>query len=89
MAVIEKEALLEKVQSLLDQPTFMHDGDDWEGVVTAVETLIEYAPVKEAVPIDFMREYIQREGMSIHDISVISQMYEAYKANVECLINTI
>ena len=57
----------------------VHDGDDWKSGVTAVETLIESAPVKDAVPVDFMREYIQRDGMSIHDISVISQMYEAYK----------
>ena len=36
-------------------------------------------PVVKTVPVEFMREYIQRDGMSIHDISVISQMYEAYK----------
>ncbi len=97
---IEKEVLLEKIQKLLDQPTFMHDNDDWESGVTAVETLIESATSynfdeagkflrctvyedenkkSESVPVDFMREYIQRDCMSIHDISVISQMYEAYK----------
>ncbi len=37
----------------------------------------------EAVPIEFMREYIQRDGMSIHDISVINQMVEAYKKQVK------
>jgi hypothetical protein len=44
-----------------------------------VSTKPKSCPVVEAVPVDFMREYIQRDGMSIHDISVINQMYEAYK----------
>jgi hypothetical protein len=37
----------------------------------------------ENVPIEFMREYIQRESMSIHDISVINQMVETYKEQVK------
>lgn len=37
----------------------------------------------EDVPIEFMREYIQQDSMSIHDISVINQMVETYKKQLK------
>ncbi len=81
--LIEKEALLEKVQKIQDEPSYQHEGEDWMNGVIKVEEMIYSAPAKEAVPVDFMREYIQRDDMSIHDISVIGQMYEAYKEQVK------
>jgi len=64
MRMIDADALLKVIEEKACEPQYMHNGEDWEVGLVIAETLVQYAPTVDAVPVIRCKDCKYRDEQS-------------------------
>ncbi len=57
MRLIDADRVQEKIEKKLTEPSYQHEGEDWQNGLIVAEMFIDYAPTVDAIPIEWLKEH--------------------------------
>ena len=60
MRPIDADRVQEKIEKKLTEPSYQHEGEDWQNGLIVAEMFIDYAPTVDAIPIEWIESQVDK-----------------------------
>lgn len=76
--LIKEKSILDKIEALMNEPEYQHEGEDWVNGLIMSEELIYNEPSIDAIPVQWIMKYIEENFWVRGDVMKLVDAWHAY-----------